>query len=305
MVEKPGLYDFDAESYHADVLTPEPALSRGGIVTLLNETPAHFAARNPRLSQWPDRCAESSREMDLGSVVHSLLLGKGSAFTVIDLADFRNKDGSPAKTFGNAQAKAAKEAAEGNGFIVLDPQTHSDAVAIAESAAMALRQKFGAWPIGESERIAIWQRKTAYGPIWCRAMMDHFSHRAATILDPKSTSKSLSDEELTKRIAYDSLDIQAAWYTEGIEAIHPELTGLVQFIFVFVETAPPFSVRLKPISEGWMTRARFRINRAADVFARCLQTNNWPTWPIDETPLSAPSWLESKWEAEELSEVEK
>jgi hypothetical protein len=289
--------------YHADAITPEPALSSSGIRTLLNETPAHFAARNPRLTQWPDNTIESTREQDLGSVAHALILGKGARFKVLNLADYRNKDGSEAKTFNNAEAKRAKQQAESEGFIVIDHDTHMAAQAIAKSATKRLVEKFGTWPIGESELVGIWKRPTRHGDIFGRMLLDHFSHKAATIIDIKTTTKPISDDEIPKSLASIGADIQAAWYIEGVSTIFPELMGLVQFIFLFVEQQPPYSARPVRVSESWLTRARFRIDRAADVFARCLKANDWPAYPHDELIVQAPSWLETKWTNEELEEA--
>ncbi len=297
------LYDVPMEEYHADNLCPEVSLSRGGIVTLLNEKPAHFAARNPRLTQWPDRIEEPTAAQDLGSVFHTLLLGKGSAYKVMDPSDFRNKDGSVAKTWGNADAARAKAEAESQGFVVIDRETYRDALNASEKAAAALKQRFGGWPIGDSEVTAIWQRQTAHGLIWCRARFDHFSQKACTILDPKSTATGIDDESLKKTITSNGNEIQAAWYIEAAETIFPELAGLFRFRFVCQEVEPPYGTRFVLASESLLTRARFRIDRAANIFAKCLRANEWPNYPLTDVTVSAPPWLESKWLEEELSEA--
>jgi hypothetical protein len=74
-------------------------------------------------------------------------------------------------------------------------------------------------------------------------------------------------------------------------------------VFAFVEFEPPYASRFVKITESWMTRARFRIDRAANLFAKCLRANEWPGYPHAELTLSAPSWLESKWENAELEEI--
>lgn len=300
MILDPGLHEIPVEDYHLDPCGI--SLSHSGIVTLLNETPAHFAARHPKLSQWPDHIRESTKAQDLGSIVHSLILGKGAEYKVIDLSNFRNKDGSTAKTFGNAEAKRAKEEAEGNGFIVIDGETFMQAQAIAGSAIEALTKRFGGWPIGQSEVTGIWRRQTAHGEILCRMLMDHWSHRTVTILDVKTSGKSLGDEDLSRSMASMGNDIQAAFYLEGINTLFPELAGLTQFVFAYVETEPPYACRFVTIRESWLTRARFRVDRAANLFAECLKKDVWPAWSGD-VALSAPGYLESKWEQEELQEV--
>lgn len=286
-----GLHDLPVDEYHRDELTSEPALSASGIRTLLNATPAHFKARNPRLTDWPERIEEPTKAQDLGTVVHKLILGKGHEFEVADetITDFRTK-----------AAQQWRDQVRLAGQIPILKTTYRDALQISNAATKALTERFGGWPIGESEVTGIWQRETPYGPIWCRMLMDHWSRKACTILDIKTTSKGISDDELRKKIANDGGDIQAAWYASGAETIFPELAGLVQFKFIFVEVEPPLCVRPIGLSESWLTRARFRIDRAANDFAKCLKSGEFPGYPAAETQLSAPTYLETKWEAEEL-----
>lgn len=288
MNELLGIHDIDVEAYHRDELCPEVSLSSSGIRTLLNETPAHFAARNPRLTSWPDLVETPSREQDLGSVIHSLLLGKGAAFDVVDFDDWRKKE-----------AQMMRDASRASGKIPMLRKTYANALQVAEKAAEHLTYLFHAWPIGQSERTMIWQRKTVHGPIWCRALVDHMSE-GAQLIDLKTTSRSIGDEDLKRKIAQDGGDIQAAWYTEGLATLFPELAGRVKFTFIFIEVEPPFLPRPITLSENWLTRARFRIDRAADIFAKCLREDKWPGWPTELTTLSAPTYLETKWETEEL-----
>lgn len=302
-----GLHDFSPEMYHADPC-PAPSLSSSGIRTLLEQTPAHFAALHPKLTRWPEYARPSTRAQDLGTVVHRLVLGKGCDVRMIDLADFRNKDGSVAQTFGNADAKRAKAQAEADGAIVVDRPTFEQAEAIAAHAIDRLRKKFGGWPIGDSEVTGIWQRQTDHGPIWCRMLMDHVSRRTCTVIDLKTTGRCVGNDELAKKLAGDGADIQAVHYLDGITTLFPksaegsDLRGLWQFVFVVVEVEPPYDVRIKPLTENWLTRARFRVERASNRFAECLQKNEWPGWP-DDGPLQPPPYLATKWEAEELEEA--
>jgi hypothetical protein len=301
---KPGLYyDLPVAQYHADPCDA-PSLSSSGIRTLLSSTPAHFAARHPKLTQWPDQIRVATKAQDLGTVVHRLVLERGSEYIVIDPSNFRNKDGTVATTFNNAQAKAAKVSAESQGLVVIDNDTYSQAREVADRLIAKLQARYGGWPIGQSEVTGIWQRQTAHGPIWCRMLLDHVSERAVTALDMKSTALSLDKDELPKSIANAGGDIQNAWYIDGLSTLFPQYAGLWQFVFMYGEVNPPYDVLPVKLGEGWLTRARHRINRACDLFALCMKRNEWPGWSIDEPlTLSAPSYLATKWEAEELEEA--
>lgn len=297
-----GVYTIPSAQYHSDP-APQVSLSRSGIVTLLTATPGKFRAKNPRLSPWPIK-DESTDPQKLGSVVHALVLGAGQEFCVIDPSQYRNKDGTPAKTFANAEAKRAKQEAEASGLVVIDADTFAQAEEIQRAVEARLIARFGGWPIGESEQTMIWQRQTSYGPIWCRALVDHLSRRAVTLLDIKTTGRGLNDDTLKMAIANSGNDIQAAWYLSGYKTLDPEHADLAQFIFPFVEVEPPFDVRFIRAKPDWLARAEYRIEQAVDIFARCLYANEWPGYPAEDTELDAPAFLEARWLEAELESVE-
>jgi hypothetical protein len=139
----PGIHDdIDAESYHSDALTEEVTLSRSGIVTLLNETPAHFAAKNRRLSQWPERLDhDATDEQDLGTVCHALLLGKGGLFDIHEFDNWRTK-----------QAQALRDESRARGRVPILSKRFADALNVVEHAEKALKGRFGGWPLGQSEQ---------------------------------------------------------------------------------------------------------------------------------------------------------
>lgn len=281
-----------SDAYHADPCE-QPSLSASGIKRLLYESPAAFAAHHPRLTMWPELLDETSASMDKGSIVHRMILGAGCDFVIIDPTQFRNKDGSQAKSFKNADAARAKEKAEDEGKIVVSPKVGAHLLNAAEAVIRMLQAEYGDWPIGESEQVFTWQRETSLGPIWCRAMMDHVSLRYAVILDPKSTSKGLSDSAIQRAAAYDNWHLQAAWYLDAINRAHPELDGRMRFRFPVFELEPPYDCCLFDMPESWLHIGRQENERACELFAVCLRTGQWPGRARVASP-EPPSWLESR-----------
>lgn len=296
----PGLYrDISSEAYHADTLTPEPSLSRSGIVTLLdpNCTPLDFATRHPRLSEWPGTAKPATKAMDFGLVVEAMVLGCGSEFVAKDIAEFRNKDGSPAKTWGNASASTWKDAQEAAGRIVIDIETHSRACFVADHLTAALARRFPTWETGEAQVTLAWQRSLNDGSlIWCRARPDYYLPAAGHIIDLKVTSLGLSDSALGKTIALDGLDVQDCWYRSGLETVCPAIAGRSQFTFAFASSQPPYRMRFVDLPEHWRHQTNQRIDVAAHQFGRCLAANRWPDWP-EEANVTPPGWIEAQWEA--------
>lgn len=292
-----------SEFYHRDEVCPsaEPSLSASGIKRLLYESPASFAAYHPRLTQWPDLLDETSVAMDKGSIVHRMILGEGCNFVVIDPTQFRNKDGTQAKSFKNADAARAKEKAEDDGGIVVSPKVGSQLLNASETVIRMLKDEYGEWPIGESERVFTWQRETSEGPIWCRAMMDHFALDRQLILDPKSTSKGLSDAAIQKTAAYDGWHIQAAWYLDAAEREYPDMVGRFRFRFPVFELEPPYDCCFFDMPESWLHIGRQENERACELFAHHLRAGMWPGRAKYASP-QPPSWLMQQFQNAEVDE---
>jgi hypothetical protein len=304
-----GIHDnISPADYHADRLRADVTLSRSGIVTLLNSTPAEFAARNPRLTKWPEILEEDGTDStDLGSVVHALVLGGngGAKYIVGAPQDHLNLKGDPYSTW-SGKAGDWKREQKANGYIVIDHATNAKAHTIADSVVGAIVARFGAnaWSYREVEQTLIWKRRLNDGSeIWCRARPDCILPGGA-ILDIKTTALPLSDAELGKRIAADGSDVQCAWYQDGKLAV--ELEGAKDintpperppFIFAFVQTIPPYSVRFADLDAiGWpLHLTRMRIDLACHRFGEGIMKGEWPGHPIDAAP-TVPPWAVSAWE---------
>jgi hypothetical protein len=296
-ITEPGLYAITPEEYHGDLCTSEVALSNSGIRTLLDLSPAHFAARNRRLTRWPDQVNDATEAQDLGSVIHALVLDAGQQFEVIPgYDDWRKKE-----------AQALRDDARSRGLIPLLEKKFDQARVVANELTHQIEETCGeVWSDGESELSAFWRRyvHTDSGierDIWCRSLMDRFSRKHGFIWDLKTTERQLTDHQLASTIA-GGYDIQSAFYTEGVEALCRELVGRVTFTFIFAEVEPPYSVRFVTLPESWLAQVRGRIDRAADIFAECLHRNAWPGLRSVATP-DIPNWRASQFQIAALTEA--
>ena len=292
----PGIHDaVPAETYHADALCDQPTLSRSGIVTLLNGSPAEFAALNPRLSQWPVAERAGTDATELGEIVHGMVLGIGSQFIASDPSEHGtvksgDNKGQPYTTW-TGDAKTWKKAREAEGLIVIDYETNALAVEISARLLDALRARFPDWDQGASEQTALWDRRLDDGSvIKCRARIDRLLPSA--IVDVKTSALSLSDAELGKTIGLKGLDIQAAWYVDGV---HSVTERELPFVFAYVRTVPPYTIRFVDLAAKWpLGLTRQRIDKAAHIFGECVRSGTWPDEPIECTP-EPPEWLSSRW----------
>src|SRR5687767_12481495 len=92
-------YNISPETYFSDP-AETPSLSASIAHTLVSKSPIHAWMQHPRLG---GRGKKPTRAMDLGSVVHALLLGAGKEYCVI-----RAPDGEP--EYEDFKKKAAREA---------------------------------------------------------------------------------------------------------------------------------------------------------------------------------------------------
>jgi hypothetical protein len=300
----PGIYDaIPPETYHADALCDVPTLSRSGIVTLLNSSPAEYAALNPRLSQWPVIERDGTDATDLGELVHAIVLGVGCNYVVKSPSDFTApKTNKPYSTW-SGEAKLWRDEQRAAGNVVIDYETNALAVEISARLLDALRAKFPDWDEGRSEVTALWDRRLDDGSvIKCRARIDRLLPSA--IVDVKTSALSLSDAELGKAIGLKGLDVQHIWYQQGVGAALSATNDPMRayaddeclpFIFAYVRTVPPYTIRFVDLAAKWpLGLTRQRIDKAAHIFGECVRTGTWPDELIECAP-EPPDWLSNRW----------
>jgi hypothetical protein len=81
---------------------------------------------------------------------------------------------------------------------------------------------------------------------------------------------------------------QAAWYVHG----WGRATGLPVHAFLFgcVESAFPHAAALYQLPDEWVAYGWKRCRRALDVYADCLQRDEWPGYPPGVQMLQPPDW---------------
>lgn len=302
-----GIYsDIPSAEYHADKFRDVPTLSRSGIVTLLSGTPADYAAQNPRLRnpEWP-ALDDSTDAKDLGTILHQMVLGDFARFIVGDPSEHGFVKSGPNKgqpyTTWTGDAAEWKREQQANGFIVIDRDTHDEALRIAAKLSDAIVARFGTsqWDRRRVEQTILWARRLNDGSeIWCKARPDCILPDG-TIIDLKTTALPIDDVSLGKRMAAEGADIQCEWYRSG--ALEIELMNAADihtpperppFVFAYARTVAPFStcfVNLDELPDWNLGVTRMRIDKAAHIFGECARTGVWPDRPLDASPVP-PSW---------------
>lgn len=283
-VTEPGFYRMTAEQYHADP-APEPSLSSGAIRKMLERTPRHAYAEHPRLGGRRDE--RSSPAMTLGTVVHSLILGAGREFVVIDADSFRTK-----------AAQEQRDAASAAGLTPIIRDQYEKARVMAASAARELSTiplVADALVSGRPEIVAIWRE----GDVWCRSMMDLCPTQIDadgwwTIYDLKTTQMALDPNTIARHLVSNGYDVQAAFYSRGLESLLGP-AARVRFRFLFVESDSPHLCAAFVGSGEMQTTGEQKVIAGISIWQRCIATNNWPGYSTDVLRLEPPKFMETLW----------
>lgn len=294
IIDRPGIYDLDADTYHRDP-APEPSLSSTIARVMIKESPIHAWTKCPRLN--PAWEPEDKKAFDIGRAAHRAILGKGGDYVAIP-DNLLASDGA-------ASTKAAKEFTEQARASGLTPlkAAEVDQIAIISDRVRARLDVMGIrLDMARSEVSAL----AMVDDVWCRCMVDNAPEDPRLPLyDLKTKTGSVHPDALVKTIADMGYDIQAAHYLR----VWKEATGEDRaFRFIFVEKSAPFEVGVaelyadgenrpasryepdEPFSPDWFADADQKLERARRQWRACLDADEWPGYPARVALIGAPVW---------------
>ena len=255
----------DESTYHS-----HPALSSTGARQLL-DSPArfHYAQSHPQ----PHKDA-----FDLGTAVHTKVLGVGHETIVLDFPDYRTK-----------AARDARDEARAAGLVAISPAQARQVDAMAEAVlahpvARALFEQSG------TPEASVFATDPATG-VDMRARFDYlpdFTVDEPWCVDLKTTGKSASPDEFTRTVASFGYDVQQEWYLHAYGLVTGEFNPRMKF--VVVETAAPHLVAVHELSDQFAQIGAARAQRARETYAECSASGEWPGYP-EHGPLEPPMWL--------------
>jgi hypothetical protein len=271
-----------ADEYHAGC-TPIPALSNSIAKVLLDQSPAHAWLNHSQLN--PNYKPSESSRFDLGIAAHDLILEGGTAkICVIQPEDYRSKptkaepEGAIPKGWTNNAIRDARDQARSNGLVPVLPwdyaaTKHMVDVAHKFIAGSELAGIFGSNRVeakGKPEQTITWQE----GGQWCKARLDWLTDDYRIILDYKTTD-SAEPEAFIRQIGRMGYDMQAAFYSRGLEAV----TGKKAiFVFLAQEIEPPYACSLVALSNAFIEIADAKASQAIAIWTDCMVSNNWPAY---------------------------
>ena len=251
-----GLYpDLPEDLYHRDVV-PEGSLSVTSSKLLL---PPSVPAKFQHAREHPHT---STKAMDLGTVVHGMVLGTGQEIAVLD---FPNRTTNKYKE-AEANAVAA-------GKLPMLAKDHAEARRIAD-AVLEHPTAGGLFADGDAEQSMFW-RDPKFG-IWLRARMDWLTHYGMPTGVDLKTSKDASPQGFAKSVADYGYHRQDPHYRDGLGACLGCDPDLIDFVFVVVETEPPYLVATYRIDAKDVELGREQNRIAREIYADCSASGIWP-----------------------------
>lgn len=282
-ITAPGIYELSAEAYHRDPC-PEPSLSRGIAHLLLTENPRKAHHAHPRLGG--GSLVKPNRAMDAGSIVHSLMLGKGADLRALAAVygPKHERAGKPVTDFATKAAQEERDAIRQDGGIPVLAHQEAELRNCAEAGLEQLRRHpDGAdfFAPGRSEMVVAWQEDG----LWFRIMVDRLpDDPRAPLYDLKMTELSAAPGSWDRRMQR-IYAFQDAFYRRGVRAVRG--VAPAPMLFPVTELDAPYCQAVHAAAPSLQAVAQQQVERAVGIWKRCMRAGRWPGY----LPLTA--WVEA------------
>lgn len=275
-----GIYSMPAEEYHSDP-APAPSLSNSIAVILASQTPRHAWTAHPRLN--PDFAPEERDIFDRGSAAHALLLEGDDRMEVIPYDDFRTK-----------AAKELRDAAREAGRFPLLEKNHDAVRQMVKVASEAVRNCADLSGLtladGKPEQSAFWTE----GGIWLRSRLDWLSNDRKLLIDYKTTSAKADPLDWQRTLMNGWGDMQPAFNLRANAATGgPEDA---QFVWLVQEVYPPYACCFVGCAPAMLALGQSKVGSAIAQWRRCMQSGDWPAYPLRIHWIEPPAWAETSWQ---------
>lgn len=239
--------DLDERVYHA-----HSALSSTGARWLL-KAPALFRHRR-------EQPEAPKKEFDLGHAVHAKVLGVGAPIAVIP-DDVLASNGA----LSTKAAKEWVEQARAGGKVPLKRDIAETIDGMAEAVLADAAELFEQDGHAEASLFAT-------DPETGVELRARFDYLAPVGVDLKTTAKLASPAKWPYTVYDLGYDVQQGHY----QHVRRLVEGDFPFVFVAVETEPPYLVGQYQLDREFTEMADGKARRAREVYARCLETGLWP-----------------------------
>lgn len=296
MITDPGIYkEMTPDEYFEDCC-PSPSITQSIAKILIEQSPLHAREAHPKLAHLASSDEESVDKYDkdkaIGNAAHKLVLGRGKSIAIIEHNNFTSK-----------AAKEAKQQALEAGYEPVLAKHFETAERMVLAARGQLAQIEGCERVfreGDAEVVVA----SCEDGLWLRSMIDWIAPDLREVWDLKTTGMSASPYNTGKLMASAGWHVQAAMHERILDAIDPQNAGRRRFLYVCQENEAPFALTVNEIGEAALTIGRKQIDYAINIWRRCLETGDWPAYPLRIIRPELPAWHDNNWLAREVAEAE-
>ena len=267
----PGLYpDLPEDVYHGD---PESLSSTGVRLLVKQGGPAKLVGSE----------REDSDAFDIGTAAHTMLLGTGAGIEEVE-----------ADSWSTKAAREARAKARDEGKV---PLLSKQVAATRRMVDAALSQPdiaalFPPAPEGVAEMSAYAIDVQTF--VTLRARFDYLvfgPDKHVKVRDYKTT-KNAGPNAFAKSAVDYGYHVQAAHYIRVLEAL-----GYVvdEFVFLAQEKEPPFLTCLFEFDTEALQVGDRIVTAGAEIFARCMESGEWPGYEPGINRMSLPAWAMREW----------
>lgn len=275
VITEPGVYEIPENVYHADPV-PAGSLSASGAKKLLPPScPARFAYDR-------DNPPQPSSAMELGTAAHKLVLGVGADLVLIDAENYKTK-----------AAQLAEKEARAAGKVPLLPHQFAQAEAMAAAIRSHPAGALFDPATGRPEQSLFWIDPLT--GIWRRARLDWLPFAAASgcrmVIPDLKSCVSAEPGAIARAVTKFRYHVQAPFYCDAVTALG--LDSDPEFLFVFIETAPPYLITIAHLVAEAMAAGRELIRIACERYRDCASSGIWPAYSANPNaiePIRLPFW---------------
>lgn len=269
------IYDMPEAEYHA-----RPELSSTE-ARLILDSPARYRYKkdNPPL-------VAASKKFDVGSAVHSKVLGTGYEAVMIPV-ELLASNGAISTTA--AKEFVAQVRAEGK-----IPLKAEEFEPIAAQAEAVLAHKGAAQLFAQpaDAEVSVFATDPETG-VEERGRFDFLPTDFALgapsrIAVDLKTARDASPKGFPRAVADHGYDVQGVWYPDILKLITGEEAEMV---FVAVEKEPPYLVAVHQLPRMWKEMGRTKAREARRLYAEAVASGIWSGYGDDVNLLSPPTWL--------------
>lgn len=276
------------------------ALSCSPVYALLEQCP---------LAGWwqsrlnPNRPKDESREMDIGTAAHALLLeGSRAGIVAINPNDYPTKSsGNIPRGWTNNEIKAARDKARAEGkqpILTHDLADIENMVGVCNEFIGSLQDTEPAiWNAfqedgGTSETVIVWEEDDG---LLCKLRADRHSNNWQVVVDYKSSGISVEPSRFARTRLHGDMGYAfgSAWYRRGI---HAALGKDTAYVWLAQETEAPYLCSLIGLDPEGDALAEEKVERGLRKWRECLRSGKWPGYANRVHYVETPPWERVRWD---------